>query len=98
MQWKIMLKICRNSELKARRNIKIVSRSIGRSQLIDPQKRDIFGVRIKISDFQIFIDSDREKSEFLYAIYCNPLAHLILAQKRTRKKFDESMLKKLPRF
>ncbi len=38
---------------------------------------------VKMSNFQISIDSDKETYEFLYAIYCNPLSHFILAQKRT---------------
>ncbi len=40
----------------------------------------------KISDFQIFINSDRKKFEFFYTFYCDLLAHFILIQKHIKDK------------
>ncbi len=63
----------------------------------------LFEKRVKISDFQIFVDSDRKKAEFLYGIYCYAIAHFILAPKRTVKgknlqNYTISYRKKISKF
>ncbi len=42
-----------------------------------------FEKEVKMSDFQIFIDSDGKKAKLLYGIYCYWIAHFVLPQKRT---------------
>ncbi len=43
----------------------------------------LFEKSVKMSCFQIFIDSDRKIAKLLYGIYCYSIAHFVLAQKRT---------------
>ncbi len=46
---------------------------------------------VKISDFRIFIYSDRRKAELLYGIYRHSTAHFVFARKRAvqGQKFAE---------
>ncbi len=51
--------------------------------LLESEMYPLFEVVVKISDFQIFTDSDRRKSEILYAINCDPITNFVLALKHT---------------
>ncbi len=47
------------------------SRKESRLSILESEIQPLFEDRVKISDFRIFIDSDRKKSELLYDIRCN---------------------------
>ncbi len=53
------------------------------TQSILEREMSFFQVVVKISNFQIFTDFERKKSELFYAINCDPIAHFVPAQKRT---------------
>ncbi len=49
-------------------------------------RHTLFEDRVKMSDFQIFIDSDRKNVNFYMAFTVISLAHFILAQNGTVKE------------
>ncbi len=49
--------------------------------ILESEIEPLFEDRVKISDFHIFTDSDRKKSELLYDVYCYSIVYFVLAQK-----------------
>ncbi len=61
------------------------------SSVLESEILPLFEKKVKISDFQIFIDSDRKKAELLYGIYCYSW-HILFLHKSALFK-DKNLLK-----